>query len=230
MFSNGLDERPRRAHVLNVFNTSLYGQRVGRIAFGVPLLIGTAVLVQRLGADDPRSWLTVLVTWSAAFVACAIARLALARREVAFDDQLATASLVVPSVGIALLLPITLHLPFAVLINGSDTARGYDTWVAFSLGVTWPTHVVFAGLIAIRAIQLTKQRPALSPTLIFVLGTAMSWHLIVEWPLFIVVFIGMIVGATGLPFLGLMKRMETIVEAERLAVPPAIAIHTGGRL
>jgi hypothetical protein len=159
----------------------IYARQVSRLVFGGVLLAGVAWLVAVLAMasfDGPeplrvplpdelahlRPGQIVVVTWLAAIAAGTAARWLAARRggPPASDVRFA-ASLIVPIVGIALLLPITLHLPVVPWLTRYD----FDLWALASLWLTWHAHLVFAGLAALRARRLAAGRPALAPRAIY---------------------------------------------------------------
>jgi len=106
----------------------------------------------------------VVGTWLAAIAAGTVARwIALRRGGPPGSDARFAASLIVPTVGIALLLPITLHLPFVRRLTRYD----FDLWALASLWLTWHAHLVFAGLAAQRARRLAAGQPALAPREIY---------------------------------------------------------------
>src|SRR6185436_14441224 len=156
-----------------MFKFSVYGQRVGRIAFGAVLVLGAVVLVRRVATtDDAGGAYLIPAVWAAAFAAYVIAGRIGSRRTLDNPDELASPGLVVPSVGVALLMPLTLHLPFALLI--AREARAFDMWAMLSMIITGPTHLVLAALTAHRARQLATGRIPLSPMKIYGACVAVS--------------------------------------------------------
>jgi hypothetical protein len=196
---------------------SLASRRAGRIAFGGVLIAGAVAMVRDVGAfgDGPRIgalWI-MLGSWFLAFVAgFVVSQLRITR-------QLRTASIVVPSIGIALMLPLLLHLPF-VLPTG---AKAYNTWVALSLFAVGFAHVMFALLAALRAWQLSTGRRAISVWMVYVLVIIASGI-----PLGMFFLPPLITAITGLPVIGLLHHQETLANREREAdrlgeIPAAIA-------
>lgn len=235
MFSFALAGAERRDYVLNVFNSrpspeplpgldegTLQARIVGRLVFGAILLAGAAVLVDRLTERDaPEAFATLAATWTIAFVAGSIAQIATgAVRTRPHSAGLRTASYVVPTLGIALLLPLTLHLPVALAL-GVDAA-GFDRWAQLSLMITAPAHVVFAALAAIRAYQLARGAHAISTTRVYVTTLVVACI-----PFAILFFIPpILVGLTGVAILPLLDRMPQIIQREGIApLPTAVALR-----
>lgn len=206
-----------------MFRFTVRGRRAGRIAFGAVLLAGAALLVHRLtSAAHPRAAEVILVSWGTAFAAYALAGRLGSRRALDHAEELELPALVVPSLGAALLLPLTLHLPFAALI--SRELRAFDNWAQLSLLITGPTHLALAVLAAFRARQLALGVPALSPKWIYGICVAVSCL-----PFGIFVLPPLLVAATGLPLAALMAWMGSLAACERdqaasETLPRAIAV------
>jgi hypothetical protein len=206
-----------------MFKFSVRGKRAGRIVFGAVLLGGMALLVHRLATRDAAHAATLIpTTWVAAFAAYAIAGWLGSRRTLDHADELAVPALVVPSVGMALLLPLTLHLPVAALM--STASRAFDQWALLGLVMTGPTHLVFALLVGWRARQLALGVPAIRPMKIFGICVAVSCL-----PFVLIVLPPFIVMLTGIPLLALMGMMEPFAlrdhdRAAAEALPRAIAV------
>ena len=212
----------------------VFARRIGRLAFGIALLVGVGVLAtavwrgsgDRFGDDFGRfdaapldAARIIAMTWFAA-IAAGLAAWVIAARVVRWSiaprlmrrsidgDALFAESLMVPAAGIALLLPITLHLPVALLVSD---AEGFAFWVKASLWITGIAHLVFAGMVAMRARQLVAGRPAIAPRKIYVVTVVTSCvPFIVLWAIPPV-----LVAITALPFLPILGAMERIVERER---------------
>jgi hypothetical protein len=206
-----------------MFKFTVRGRRAGRIAFGAVLLAGAALLVHRLtSTDHPRAAQVILAAWGTAFAAYAVAGRLGSRRALDHAGELEIPALVVPSLGAALLLPLTLHLPFAAAL--SRELRAFDSWAQLSLLITGPTHLALAVLAALRARQLALGVPALSPKWIYGLCVAVSCL-----PFGIFVIPPLLVAATGLPLAGLMVWMGSLAARERAraaseTLPRAIAV------
>lgn len=177
-------------------------RRAGRVAFGWVMIAGAAVLVTSALRGAGHSAAILGVTWLAAFVAACITYLTY-RGEVRL-----TTSLVVPACGIALLLPLTLHLLFFTFVTHSTS--GFDEWVTLSLIATGIAHVVFAIMAMTRAYQLARGEPAVSIVAIYftcVANGAIPFVIPAAY-----------VALTGLPIIPLLAYMERIATRER-AVP-----------
>jgi len=206
---------------------SVRGQRVGRIAFGSVLLAGTAIVAHRLWIlDDPRLVYVIPPIWAAALAAYLAAAAIGSRRELDHADELAVPGLVVPTLGAALLLPITLHLPFVSAF--ARDFRTFDAWAAVGLVITAPTHLAFAALAAARARQLASGEPAISVRRIYTICVAVSCL-----PFAIFVVPPLLVAATGLPLAALLAAMAPLAARDREraadeALPRAVAVARGG--
>ena len=227
MFRMGVDFRRGSHHVLNMFNSvdidpaEQFGRAVGRIVFGLVLLGGAWILVERIAErSDPRAAAVIAASWTLAFLAGSTARLltsALATR----PNPLAwrAVSFAVPAVGIALLLPLTLHLPVALAIGVG--LEGFDTWAKLSLWVSAPAHVVFAVLAAMRAVQLARGTRAITTWRVYVTTLIVSC---IPYAIFYFVPV-LVVGFTGLAIVPLLDRMERIIKCDGAAsLPTAIAL------
>jgi hypothetical protein len=228
---NGVDFRidgsPARPHLSNMFSFTVRGRRAGRIAFGAVLIAGMVLLIERLllaREDASHAALVMAGTWAAALAAYAAVGWRASRRELAHADELAVPGLVLPSIGVALMYPLALHLPVALLLGG---ASGFDAWARFALVITGPTHLVLALLAAHRADQIVRGAPGMKPTTIYWICVAVSCV-----PFAILFMIPpLLVALTGLPAVGLMDWGERIADAERGAVcpvPRAIVVAAPG--
>jgi hypothetical protein len=211
----------------------VFARRAGRTVFGMVLLIGAAYLATGAwqGSFSPHraprldAMRIIATTWIAAIAAGLVVR-AIAgclRRPWTSEPQFAR-SVVVPALGLALLLPITMHLPFVLLVTD---ASGFDTWVMASLWITGLSHLVFATLCGLRGYQLVAGKPAVSPRKIYVITLITSClPFVVLWAI-----PPALVAITALPFLPMLQAMARLVERERLeldtvtqALPRAIAV------
>ena len=180
-------------------------RRKSRIAFGAVLIAGAITLVAsslrgRHGAEQ-----IVVVTWCVALAAGWATRVF--ATEGPDRDRLGVAGLVVPIVGIALIGPITVHMPFA-LIGGS---RAFDEWVVLSTWFTIPAHLAFAYASARRAAQLACGQRAWTPRTVYLITVIVScvpFVLALALP-------PILVALTGLPFLPILRAMEPLAARER---------------
>jgi hypothetical protein len=195
-------------------------RRAAQIGFGLVLVLGACLLASsalevgfRAGQPSPSPWQLFAMTWIGAFAVYAAVRWAVpGLHRLARRDQLLAASLAVPAFGLALVLPLTVHLPFAAALSGLD---GFDDWAHLAVFVTGPAHVIFAILTAVRAVQLARGRAAVSVQMIFILTVLVS-----AIP-FAVLFLlpPLLVALTGLPIVPLLQSMDRIAAAERAARP-----------
>lgn len=185
------------------------GRALGRVVFGLVLIAGITILAERLVANrhDVDAAKVIAGTWTVAFGAGGIVSLLAGPSDRSVSPRLRVLSYVVPTFGIALLLPLTIHLPIALAL-GVDVAA-FDRWAFVSACITGVTHVVFATLAALRAWQLATGRPAISATQVYVAVLAVSCV-----PFAIVYFIPpVVVGLTGLPILVLLERMPRFIQS-----------------
>src|SRR5689334_7689657 len=120
--------------------------RVARIVFGGILIAGAVLLYP--ASRHGLAAIVMPITWMVAGL-------------VAIEF----AALVVPSVGVVLMLPLLLHMPWAVFM--ANSLDGFDTWVKLSLVIVGPTHLVAAALVGLRAFQLTTGRKPMNLGLIY---------------------------------------------------------------
>lgn len=192
------------------------GRRAGRIAFGAVLVLGMASLVMRaLHGELHAASDDFIGMWITAFVARILVGAGVRQmRIVPRGDMLLTASLVVPAVGLALALPLTVHGLWLLLIN-SGNSRAFDNWFDTSLRVVGFAHVIFALLFAVHARQLaTTERPGMSITAIY------GWTVLASCvPLGMWILPELITAITGLPILIVMHVFDEIAARERTALP-----------
>lgn len=203
--------------------SQIFARRAGRIAFGLVLLVGVASIVtaawsgffETHGADRFGAVRRVGLTWLLAILAGAVVQAIAARlRWRPAAEALFAESVMVPTAGIALLLPITLHLPVVVLAAG---ASAFDFWVTASLWITGAAHVVFAGLCVLRARQLVAGRIAITPRAIYVATLVTSCvPFVLLWAI-----PPLLVGVTALPFVPMLHAMQRLVDRERAEIAAA---------
>jgi hypothetical protein len=70
-------------------------------------------------------------------------------------DRLELASIALPLTGAALLLPLTLHLPFALAMSGLE---GFDQWCRLSAIIVGHAHLVLAALFVRHAVRVRRAR------------------------------------------------------------------------
>jgi hypothetical protein len=200
--------------------SEITARRIGRITFGVVLIVGVArLIVAACSGDLGRDAIytgrgvgaarTIELTWLSAVLAGVVAwRVALRVRFDATPERLFAVSLMVPAVGIALLLPITLHMPVILVIRDS---AAFDVWVVASMWLTGLAHAVFAITSALRGRQLVAGEATWSPRKIYIATVVTSCV-----PFAVLYAIPpVIVAITALPFVPLLRAMEWIVVRER---------------
>jgi hypothetical protein len=200
--------------------SQVIARRIGRITFGGVLLVGIACLIAAAWSGElvhhsmrfgPRLDATAIIglTWLVAAVAGVVAwRVALRVRLAGTADTLFAESLMVPAAGIALVLPITLHLPVVLALGDREA---FDIWVAVSMWITGLAHLVFAFMSALRGYQLVAGKPAWSPRKIYTATVVTSCV-----PFLVLYAIPpVLVAVTALPFVPLLRAMERIVNRER---------------
>lgn len=207
--------------------SQIVARQLGRIAWGLVLLGGAmylAVSAMWCAVPSAHRWGEVFhasriigMTWVIATVAgFVVTRVAAATRPDWPPERLFASSVMAPTIGIAVLGPITLHMAVVLPLWGD---WGFDAWVFESLIVTGLTHVVFATLSALRAHELVAGKRARSPRSIYIATVVASCV-----P-FVILFAipPVLVAITALPFLALLRAQETLVARERREI--AAAIH-----
>lgn len=200
----------------------VFARRAGRVAFGavmfagIPALVIHALAARRWDELPPgswRAWQIIVATWLFAIAAGLVVRVVVPhlrlRREA---DALRDAALWVPSVGVALLLPLTIHMMWF-----THDARGFEDWVRLSLGMVSHTHLCFAVLVYARARALSRGNEPTSIPRIYLLTCVFA--------LFPFVFPVLYVAVTGIPIVPLLLWMKRIarLDREHVDVPFAIA-------
>lgn len=219
----------------------IFARRVARIAFGTVLLVGAIALVaiavqgnvpvarytpQLIGAI----WVAALLSGGVAYGLVGWSRVSL-RAEALF-----AASLMVPTAGLALVLPITIHLGVVQVLAAVDAllpgrplsafaSMSFLEWLQVSIVITGLTHVVFAALCLTRVHQLMHGRAeTMMPRRIFSITVITSCV-----PFVLLVIPPLLVALTGLPILPLLRAMKPRIERERaelrgeLPLPRAVA-------
>jgi hypothetical protein len=190
--------------------------RIARIGFGLILISGAMFLAQNAfrldraggsGGALMHSRRIILLAWAAALFVGFVGSLVRDR-----GDRHRVAGYVIPAVGMALMLPITVHLVVAMLIG--YTERGFDDWCFWSVVFVSVAHVVFAILVGLRAAAIVQARPPISVGTIFIATVTLAGV-----PGVILVIPLIITALTGLPLLPLLYGMERW--GERATVPTA---------
>lgn len=197
-------------------STSIFARRVGRIVASFVLLAGVVAITATAWSahDQPAPALhtaeLIGFTWLAALVLGAAARgLVILVRPVWRPEALLAESWLLPAAALALLLPITLHLVVALASGHAGT--DFDRWVRASAIITGLAHLMFAGLCMLRAHQLLRREPAISPGKI--LGAVVATSCV---PFVVLLAIPpVLVALTGAPLLPLLRAMAPRIERER---------------
>lgn len=195
--------------------TAVIARRAARIAFGLVLLAGMGAIVMRtLHGHPDGAGHDLALTWLGAVVAGAITWL-VARwcKPVPGGDALLRASLVIPALGLAAVLPLSMHGLWALLIDSS--AHAYDNWFDTSLHVVGFAHVVFMLLFAVHARQVaSSERPGMTIAAIY------GWTVLASCvPLGMWILPEVLTAITGLPILIVMHVFDAIAARERTALP-----------
>lgn len=202
-----------------MFNFSVAQRRAARIVAGLVLITGAIALLQR-GFRD--AYLVLGATWAAGAVAYVLAACVHPRRALEHTDERAVASFVLPSVGVVLLLPFTLHAIVSLAFEG--TARSFDEWITWTIGMTAPAHLMCALLVWIRAARLARGKHALSTRQVYL------WTVVAGCvPGAIFVLPPLVIAVTGLPIALFICGMEPWIVNDRFAatqsaLPRAIAV------
>ena len=174
--------------------SDLLARRLSRVVFGSSLLMLPVLLtISWMLLGEPRFanvglsglaavWLLSLVGAGAGTRAGRL----LPVRAVFGDDAFASASIVVPAVGLAAIAPISLQAavgaPLA-LLAGAD----FDGWMAFAIGGTVHVHLAFAVSMGLAAMKLARghdvRRVALWPAVVlsFIPGALIGFPPLLVW-------------------------------------------------
>ena len=174
--------------------SGLLARRLSRVVFGSSLLVLPVLLTISFGlVGEPRSTNVGLsglaAVWLLSLVGAVAGKLAgrlLPVRAVFGDDAFASASIVVPAVGLAVVAPISLQAavgaPLA-LLAGAD----FDGWMAFAIGGTVHVHLAFAVSMGLAAMRLARghdvRRVALWPAVVlsFIPGALIGFPPLLVW-------------------------------------------------
>lgn len=174
--------------------SGLLARRLSRVVFGSSLLVLPVLLTISYGlVGEPRSTNVGLsglaAVWLLSLVGAGAGKLAgrlLPVRAVFGDDAFASASIVVPAVGLAVVAPISLQAavgaPLALL-----AAADFDDWMAFAIGGTVHVHLAFAVSMGLTAMRLARghdvRRVALWPAVVlsFIPGALIGFPPLLVW-------------------------------------------------
>ena len=197
-----------------------YARAIGRIAFGALMLAGVAILLRRMH-DTPVAKVNEVI--ASIWIAAAFWGFVVRYGAVAFAAhkdlrKIYVISFALPTLGIALVLPLSLHLLVAIALGLVDD---FDKWARWSLMFAGPAHIAFAFLATRRAVRLAQGLPAQSST-----GVFANTLLVASIPFALIFVPVFLVAVTGLPILPLLRNMRPIIERERPAsLPVAIVVH-----
>lgn len=196
-----------------------YPRAVGRLVFGACMLVGVVVIVHRLFAGEPGVGPEIVMTWVSSAIAGWVAhQLAHGLPSGKRPDRIFVLSFALQALGIACLLPLSIHLAGA---HALGLASDFDTWVKMSCFWAGPAHVAFAYLATKRAVQLARGEDAITTRSVYTRTLLIS-----SIPGGLVVLPPLIVGFTGLFIMPLLERMQPYIRRERdpLVLPMAIVV------
>jgi hypothetical protein len=187
--------------------------RIARIGFGLVLISGALFLAQNAVALERHrvgmhSWRVICLAGVAAVCVGFIGSLVPDR-----GDRHRVAGYVLPAVGMALMMPLSIHLLFACLME--STGRGFDDWCFWSVVFVSVAHVVFAILVGLRAAAIVEGRAPISVGNIYIATVTLAG---VPGVLLVIPLI--VTALTGVFLLPLLYGMERW--GERATVPTAI--------
>jgi NO-binding membrane sensor protein with MHYT domain len=202
-------------------STPFANHRAGRIAFGSVLIAGAGILAAHslayLGDDDVLpAWTIIVVTWIAAIAAHGLALLLPVSAE---PDRLRMTSLVVPAVGVALILPLTIQMPVIEALGGT---KWFNSWCGIAAIITAAAHAAFAMLLVERVRAVATGRPTRSLSSVLAIGTLCGGVPGLVLPAALVLVTGLPILATAIPVFDAIAEREQRAE---LPLPFAIARH-----
>jgi hypothetical protein len=158
-----------------------------------------------------HAWQIIVAAWLLAGVAALVGMLVPDR-----GDRHRVASYVVPSVGAALLMPLTIHMPFLLHSGG---ANEFDEWVQLSGIFVGIAHIVFAAMVGMRARAIVEGRTPVSVGTIYGVSVAMACV-----PGLVIFIPPVVTAVTGIPILPMLMAMERWGKRARLeaALPTAM--------
>jgi hypothetical protein len=206
-------------------------RRAGRTAFGTLLILGAVALAVdgltalRYASDRAvvPAWIIVAFTWAIAIGAYFLAAhetRASSDTDAYRSEQQRMRSLTRPAVGLALMLPLTIHMPLAIAIGGPVC---FDGWSGLTVPFAGVAHLIFAALIAerVKAIARGAEHRGL---LDLYLWTVVGGLIPIVIPAIVVAITALPLLATLLPALDAMAASE---HAEQAELPRAIVRVTG---
>ncbi len=196
---------------------TIAARRRMRIAFGWALIAGALAMVAN-GLHHRVHHATILIAaWGLAVFAVLVAHAFPSRRMPGLARSLA-----IPMIGLALTLPLTLHLGFATLVGWGN--GWFDDWVDISLVIVGPAHLAIAAMCAWRAHELAMpQRLPMSTFTIYWTTIGVSC---VPFGFLWMIPPGL-VAVTALGLVPFISAMQRIAERERVPagdrMPRAVA-------
>ncbi len=215
MFSSQLDLASPDA------TTDVMSRRSARVAFGGVLLAGSVAMFVNAICGTPVHFATLIVAiWLCAFGAAVVARWC----GVLIVERSAGLTLALPSAGIVMMGPLTLHLlavPAALVSRSPGVVSGFDFWTLCSLALVGHVHIVSAILVARRGFRLADPtRQPQSVVKIYLIAIALSL-----FPGVILFAIPpVVVALTGALLLPALTAMDRIAKRERDPEPPTLAL------
>lgn len=187
--------------------------QAARVAFGLVLVAGAARVVciahaaSHAAVTGSATAVALGHAWLAA-TAAAVATYAILRilPQVREREHIREASFVLPAIGAALVLPLSVHALWK-LASGAGL-HDFDEWAWLSIVFTGLAHVVFAISAAVRASQLARGKPPIHTGMIYAITIAAGMF---PFPVLPSIYIAL----TGIPILPLVYAMKPLAARER---------------
>lgn len=196
-------------------DTTVLRRRLVRVVVGLVLLVGLVhLIVDACHGRDGFSRELPFIWGCAALAAVAAACVAPFIVRFVQSDAWATSSIVLPVVGLALLLPISLHAVAFRCVHA--TWASLDDWCGASLVGAGIAHLVFATLFSVRTISLARTGTSpISVSELFLVTTLAS-----AIPFFILAM--GITAATGLAILPVIALVDWLARRDHAALSAAL--------
>src|SRR4029079_6597395 len=107
-------------------------------------------------------------------------------------DRHIVAGYTMPAMGVALMMPITLHLLFALVLDGA--IAGFDAWCLYSVIFVGVAHVAFAVMVGRRAAAIVRVQEPMKVDSIYIATVALAGI-----PGVVLVLPMLLVAITGVP-------------------------------
>jgi hypothetical protein len=185
--------------------------RIARIAAGLVLLSGAIFLAKNSiavsrGESTLACWRVICSTWAGAAFVAFVGSLFRDR-----GDRHRVPGYVIPAAGVAIMLPLTLHMIVARMMDSS--MWGFDAWCLWSLIFVGVAHVAFAIMVAMRAADIANGRIPMKVGTIYLATVALAGV-----PGVILVLPMIVTAVTGIAIVPLLHAMERWGERETLPV------------